>query len=71
MQFNWQAIDKGLNNNEKRAILGPSKAFDTVSHRKMVAKLQQYGIRDHALKIFKSYLEDQIAYVKSFNRYQK
>ena len=33
-----------------------SKAFDTISHNKLVSKLESYGIRDEELEWFKNYL---------------
>ena len=35
------------------------KAFDTVNHRLLLSKMERYGIRGLALKIFTSYLRDR------------
>ena len=51
------ALDSG------KAVVGcyinMKKAFHTVNHRILIAKMQRYGIRGHILDWFKSYLNDQ------------
>jgi retron-type reverse transcriptase len=44
-----------------------SKAFDTVDHKILLYKLNHYGIRDHSLKWFESYLSDrtQFTYINN------
>ena len=42
------------------------KAFDTVNHKRLLNKLEHYGIRDNMLKWFQSYLTDGRQFV-SFN----
>ena len=39
-----------------------SKAFDTIDHNKMIAKLEHYGIRSTALKLLSNYLKNREQY---------
>ena len=39
-----------------------SKAFDTVNHDILLAKIDHYGIRGNALSLFRSYLSDRKQY---------
>ena len=58
-------IINSLNNND--VVLGVfldfSKAFDTVMHNILLAKLEHYGIRDNTLNLLKDYLSNRKQYV--------
>lgn len=56
-----QYVLHSLENRETpRAILCDlSKAFDTISHSKLIVKLAYYGIRDVELELFRDYLSDR------------
>ena len=40
-------------------LLDFSKAFDKVSHEKLIYKLHQYGVRGHTLQFIKAFLSDR------------
>ena len=48
-------------------LLDFQKAFDTVSHEILLAKLQHYDVRGVPLNWFKSYLEDRTQYTEINN----
>lgn len=49
------------------AFLDLAKAFDTVNHRLLLAKLEKYGIRGTVLCLLKNYLTDRAQLVKIGN----
>ena len=63
------SVNKILNEIEmKNHVVGIfidlSKAFDTIDHQKLLAKLEHYGIRGRCHKILKSYLSDRTQQTK-------
>ena len=60
------SINKNLDENKKciTVFLDLAKAFDTVSHKKLITKLESVGIRGIALEVFASYLKNRLQFVK-------
>ena len=60
------SINKDLDENKKciPVFLDLAKAFDTVSHKKLITKLESVGIRGIALEVFASYLKNRLQFVK-------
>ena len=56
-----QYLDKG--ETPISVFLDLSKAFDTLDHSILLSKLEYYGIRNNALKLFTNYLSNRKQYV--------
>jgi hypothetical protein len=61
-------MDKGLINGV--AFIYLKKAFDTVDHALLLAKLERCGVRETPLKWFKSYLHQRKKFSKSTMPYR-
>ena len=50
-------------------LMDLTKAFDTIDHDLLIAKLHAYGFSKNALRLMKSYLSDRWQRVKINNSY--
>ena len=61
---NYLNFKMDRNRTPTNMYLDLSKAFDCLSHVKLLRKLKHYGVSDLALKLMKRYLEDRKQFVK-------
>ena len=64
-----ELVDRIITQMDKKEVpinifLHLSKAFDTIDHTILLAKLRYYGIHDTALLLLKSYLKNRKQYVE-------
>ena len=50
-------------------FMGLSKAFDTIKHDSLIAKLKAYGFSKEALKLMKTYLKNRKQKVQISNKF--
>ena len=67
-------LEKWKNMLDKKGFAGAvlmdlSKAFDTINHELLIAKLNAYGFSKEALNLISSYLSDRWQHVKINNRF--
>lgn len=67
LNYSVDHIQKALK--AKKHVLGIfidlSKAFDTIDHKKLLVKLERYGIRGSAFKLIASYLTNRNQYIET------
>ena len=63
------SIDKKLNT--ALVLLDFSKAFDTVNHDLLLAKLKYYGLLESSLNLVKSYFSNRFQKISSNNKYSE
>ena len=62
-----EAVDKG--ENVSALFLDPSKAFDTINHDLLLAKLRAYGFSPNSLKLMHRYLNNRKQQVQINNKF--
>lgn len=67
MNYIYRAKDRGLK--VICVFLDLSKAFDCISHTRLLGKVQKYGFSEHAVKLLRSYLDNRLQYTFVNNCY--
>ena len=69
LNFSVEQILKAVDNNNHviGIFIDLSKAFDTIYHKKLMAKLESYGIRGNCYTLLKCYISNRTQYTSVLN----